>query len=140
MKPDQKDDHKSLARKLDQHLILVVKENIGKDNFYLLPQELRQDGETLRQTAERILKNTCGDDLKAQIYGNAPCGFYKYKYPNTISDTENRVGAKIFIYFARYEKGVINNKNLEYQWLNKVELEKTLHPSYWKRLSQMLIH
>lgn len=48
---DDKNDVKSLNRKLDKHLVLVLKQKIGEDNFYLLPQGGRQDGETLRQVA-----------------------------------------------------------------------------------------
>ncbi|XP_063908577.1 large ribosomal subunit protein mL46 [Zophobas morio] len=137
---DKKNDVKSLNRKLDKHLVLVVKQNIGKDNLYLLPQTLRQDGETLRQTAERILRDTCGKELKAMIYGNAPFGFYKYKYPTAVRKENETTGAKVFIYFARYEKGQVGNKNLEYKWLDRTELQNILPKEYGQSVSQMLIN
>lgn len=46
---DQENNLKSLKRKLDKHLVLVVNQKIGDKKFYLLPQDKRQDGETLRQ-------------------------------------------------------------------------------------------
>ncbi|RZC36700.1 39S ribosomal protein L46, mitochondrial, partial [Asbolus verrucosus] len=135
---DKQNDVKSLNRKLDKHLVLVVKQKVGKDSLYLLPQDLRQDGETLRQTAERVLKDACGSDVKAMIYGNAPFGFYKYKYPKHVRNENNSIGAKVFIYFARYQKGHLQSQN-DYKWLDRAELEDILPPEYNKSVSQMLI-
>ena len=33
------------------------------------------------QAAERTLTHTCGDSVDALFTGNAPSGFYKYKFP-----------------------------------------------------------
>ena len=46
------------------------------------------------QTCERLVQETCGGDLKVKFMGNAPCGFYKYKYPKTIRK-EGFIGAKV---------------------------------------------
>lgn len=46
------------------------------------------------QTAQRILKNTC-PEVKAQFYGYAPAGFYKYKYPKNVQEKNGSVGAKV---------------------------------------------
>ncbi|CAG9865044.1 unnamed protein product [Phyllotreta striolata] len=135
---DKKNDGKSLKRKLDKHLVFVTNQTIGKDKFYLLPQGSRQDGETLRQTAERVLKSIVGDELKAQIYSNAPIGFYKYKYPLEVRKENNVVGAKVFIYFARYLKGQLPQK-LDYKWLDRMELDKTLPTPYKNSVQQFLI-
>lgn len=40
---------KSLQRKLDKHLVLVVNQKLGDKKYFLLPQSKREDGETLRQ-------------------------------------------------------------------------------------------
>lgn len=136
---DKKNDLKSLNRKLDKHLIFVVNQKLGDKKLYMLPQGLRQDGETLRQVAERVLKETIGSELKTQIYSNAPCGFYKYKYPANIQQERNVVGAKIFIYFARYLKGQPSLKGIDYKWLDRTELDKTLPPQYKSSVQQFLI-
>lgn len=46
---DKVNNLKSLNRKLNKHLVLLVKQKIGGNDFYLLPQALRLDGETLKQ-------------------------------------------------------------------------------------------
>ncbi|KAK9881990.1 hypothetical protein WA026_018179 [Henosepilachna vigintioctopunctata] len=131
-------NNRSLNRKLDKHLVLLVKQKIGNVHHYLLPQGPRQEGETLRQAAERILKTNCGNEIKAQIYGNAPAGFYKYKYPKSLR-TEGCTGAKVFIYFARYLQGHLPNKDVDYLWLDRQELAKTLPKEYGQSINQFLV-
>ncbi|XP_050293780.1 39S ribosomal protein L46, mitochondrial isoform X2 [Anthonomus grandis grandis] len=91
---DKSGNVKTVNRKLDKHLVCVIKEKIGNKDMYVLPQAKREEGETLRQCADRVLQEKCGKDLKAHIFGNAPCGFYKYKYPKAVR-SEDSVGAKI---------------------------------------------
>lgn len=45
---------KSLNRKLSKHLVLVVNEKLGNKDYFLLPQTLHQDGETLKQVSTVI--------------------------------------------------------------------------------------
>ncbi|KAJ8917129.1 hypothetical protein NQ315_012619 [Exocentrus adspersus] len=137
---DRRNDLKSLQRKLDKHLVLVVQQRIGKEKHFLLPQGLRQDGESLRQTAERVLKENCGSDIQARIYGNAPCGFYKYKYPKDVrgGGSGGAVGAKVFFYFARYLNGRLPEKDVDYKWLDRKELYKTLPAPYNRSVSEFL--
>ncbi|XP_059735137.1 large ribosomal subunit protein mL46 isoform X1 [Bos taurus] len=52
---DVKNDRSSLHRKLDRNLILLVKDKLGDQDVWMLPQAEWQPGETLRQTAERTL-------------------------------------------------------------------------------------
>lgn len=127
----------SLERKLDKSLVLLVQQKVGNNDYWLLPQGLREDGETLRQAAERVLQKTCGDNLKAKIYGNAPVGFYKYLYPKAAR--KNGVhGAKIFYYLAKYEDGNVT-ENVKYQWLDRQEMEKNLPVEIRKSVSMFLI-
>ncbi|CAH1969371.1 unnamed protein product [Acanthoscelides obtectus] len=130
---------KSLKRKLDRHLVLVVNQQLGDKKHYLLPQGTLQDGETLRQAAERVLKQCCGSDLSAQIYGNAPCGFYKYKYPKSTSEITGLTGAKVFIYFARYLNGQITDRKVDFKWLDRIELKTHLPVPYNSSVTQLLI-
>ncbi|XP_004763839.1 39S ribosomal protein L46, mitochondrial isoform X1 [Mustela putorius furo] len=52
---DKKNDRTSLHRKLDRNLVLLVKEKLGDQDVWMLPQAEWQPGETLRGTAERTL-------------------------------------------------------------------------------------
>ncbi|XP_022910308.1 large ribosomal subunit protein mL46 [Onthophagus taurus] len=136
---DKKNNVKSLNRKLDKHLVFVMKQKIGNKDHYLLPQGLRKDGENMRQAADRVIKETFGGDFKVQIHGNAPCGVYKYKYPGNLKEKQSCVGAKIFFYFGRYTNGNINKQISDYKWLDRNELKNELHNGYYERLSQFLI-
>ncbi|XP_036087867.1 39S ribosomal protein L46, mitochondrial isoform X4 [Rousettus aegyptiacus] len=52
---DKKNDRTSLHRKLDRNLVLLVKEKLGDEDVWMLPQAEWRPGETLRGTAERTL-------------------------------------------------------------------------------------
>ncbi|CAD6242723.1 GSCOCG00009547001-RA-CDS [Cotesia congregata] len=127
---DLKNITSSLERKLDKTLFLCVQQKIDNDNLWLPPQGLREQGENMRQAAERILRKTCGENLSVRIYGNAPMGFYKYVYPKTVRENGTR-GAKIFYYLARYVNGNLPS-NLKYQWLDRDELKEALPKPVYK--------
>jgi len=132
---DKANDQTSLERNLQKHLILLVEQKIGSENKFIFPQGKHSDGETLRQTAERVLKDSCGEEINAQIYGNAPMGFYKYKYP---SEQNGKSGAKVFFYYSRHRGGQVK-KEAQYKWLNRKELETALPQSYLSSVSNFLI-
>ena len=138
---DKKNDTKSLNRKLEDTLILFVEQQIGQGKHLLLPQSKRLDGETLRQTAERVVREKCGDDsINTVFYGNAPCGFYKYKYP--ISERkEGIVGAKVFFFRATYKSGHLHSDKVKakYEWLDKLEMQSKLKGQYADSVSQFLL-
>lgn len=89
------------------------------------------------QAAERILQDACGDNIKVKFYGNAPIGFYKYKYPKKLA-TQESYGAKVFYFLAKYERGDITN-NVKHQWLDHEELEKVLPNGVKKSISQFIL-
>lgn len=135
---DKQGDKKSTDRKLDQTLILLTEQQIGNKKFLLLPQGKHNAGETLRDTADRVVKEKCGDSLSVQVYGNAPVGFYKYKYPNDQRNTS--VGTKIFFFRAALKdepKNALPTEN--YQWLTKSELAEKLPAEYLKSVHQFVL-
>lgn len=132
---DKTNDKKSLNRKLEENLVLLVEQKLGNQNVFLLPQSKRLDGETMRQAAERALKECCGDQIKVLFYGNAPCGFYKYKYP--ADQRKETVGAKIFFFRTAFQNGSVKETN--YEWLDKNDLEKKLKQKYFESVSQFLL-
>ncbi|XP_076183636.1 mitochondrial ribosomal protein L46 [Ptiloglossa arizonensis] len=127
----------SLKRKLDKNLLLLVEQRIGNHDFWIPPQSIRNHEETMIQSAYRTIQEFCGNDIKVQFYGNAPIGFYKYKYPKNVQD-KGCNGAKIFYFLAKYISGDIS-PNVKHCWLDREELKKTVHPSIHKSLSQFLL-
>lgn len=134
---DKAKNLKSLNRKLDDTLMLVCTQKFGKDEVFLLPQAQWSEGETLKQTAERIVQEKLGSDLKVLFYGQAPCGFYKYKY--SPAEKKESVGAKIFFYRAAYKSGEIADKNVKFEWINEEEMKGKVRASYYQSVSQFLV-
>lgn len=135
---DSKGDRKSLERKLDETLMLLVEQTVGEKKHFLLPQGLRNEGETLRETADRVIREKCGDSLSARIYGNSPVGFYKYKYPS--GHRQNAVGAKVFFYRAvvNDNSGPINTPST-FEWLTKAEMDGKLPSDYSKSVHTFVL-
>lgn len=137
--PKEDNNLKSSQRLLEKYLHLLVKDKVGDKSIWVLPQGRRKDDETLRQTAERILVEKCGENIKARFYGNAPSGFYKYKYPKAVQ--QDSVGAKIFFYKAQFLGGRVDVKKgscQDYQWATRSELN-VLQPDYCKSVKMFLI-
>nr|XP_053647755.1 39S ribosomal protein L46, mitochondrial-like [Cherax quadricarinatus] len=139
---DDTSDLGSLNRSQERSLLLVVKQKLGSSYEWSLPQTPWLPGETLRQTCERVVKERCGDSLKVKFLGNAPCGFYKYKYPKNVR-ANGFIGAKVFFYKAQVidNNGAVNPGEdiAEYQWLSQNELDDKFRRSYAKSVSQFLV-
>ncbi|XP_050412573.2 39S ribosomal protein L46, mitochondrial [Patella vulgata] len=137
---DKTDDRRSLERKLDEKLILIVKQKLGNTEKWILPQSSWVSGESMRETATRALKSSCGEVIESVFYGNAPCGFYKYNYPKTVNK-ETR-GSKIFFFKAKYKEGevTINKDNvIDYLWVTKTELIDYLNRDYYRSVDQFIL-
>ncbi|XP_017660600.1 PREDICTED: 39S ribosomal protein L46, mitochondrial isoform X1 [Lepidothrix coronata] len=137
---DKKNIRTSLNRKLDSNLMLLVKQKIGNQELWLLPQAEWQPGETLRSTAERAMATFLGDHIQAKILGNAPYGIYKYKFPRAIR-TEDNVGAKVFFFKAFLQSTDFTQTELkaDYLWVTKNELGDYLKPEYLKKVDRFLL-
>lgn len=134
---DEKNITNTFKRKLDKTLLFITEQKLGNTFLWQPPQGIRNDGETMRQAAERVLRDTCGSELTVQFYGNAPIGYYKYLYPKA-ARTEKADGAKVFFYLARYVKGNVSD-NVKHQWLDRAELTKVLERRTRRALSQFLL-
>ncbi|XP_078044561.1 mitochondrial ribosomal protein L46 [Augochlora pura] len=127
----------SINRKLDKTLVLLVHKQIGTTNVWIPPQSIHKNTETMIETARRTVEEFCGNNIRVQFYGNAPIGFYKYKYPKN-ERLKGKDGAKIFYFLAKHIEGDISSK-LQHCWLDREELEKTVDPALYKSLSQFLL-
>eukprot|EP00079_Xenopus_tropicalis_P022123 XP_012813916.1 PREDICTED: 39S ribosomal protein L46, mitochondrial isoform X1 [Xenopus tropicalis] len=137
---DKKNDKSTINRKLANNLVLLVKEKIGKEEIWMFPQMEWQFGETMRKTAERALTSLSDNHIPAHFLGNAPCGFYKYKFPKLLR-AEDVVGAKVFFFKALLKSGdfTFNKKQGEYVWVAKEELKDYLKPAYLSQVNRFVI-
>lgn len=129
----------SINRCLEETLYLVIEESLSKQTVKMLPQGPRLDGETMRQAAERVLREKCGTQLEVTFYGNAPCGFYKYKYP--IEMRKSSLGAKVFFYRASLHGGNVDTAIAKkFEWLTRPALEEKLQKSeYIESIQKFLL-
>ncbi|KAG8516319.1 39S ribosomal protein L46, mitochondrial [Galemys pyrenaicus] len=137
---DKKNDRTSLHRKLDRNLVLLVKEKLGDQEVWLLPQAEWQPGETLRGTAERTLASLSENSLKAKFLGNAPCGHYKFKFPQAVC-TESSLGARVFFFKALLLGGDLARAGKEswHVWVSRDELGDYLKPKYLAQVRRFLL-
>ncbi|KZC13340.1 39S ribosomal protein L46, mitochondrial, partial [Dufourea novaeangliae] len=134
---DTDDGTPMLKRKLDKTLVLLVTQQVGCDNFWIPPQNIRKHRETMIQTAQRTVQELCGNNIKVKFYSSAPIGFYQYKYPKDVR-LKGQDGAKIFYFLAKYISGDISS-DIKHCWLDREELKKTVHPNLYGSLSQFLL-
>ncbi|XP_010619340.1 39S ribosomal protein L46, mitochondrial isoform X2 [Fukomys damarensis] len=137
---DKTNDRTSLHRKLDRNLVLLVREKLGDEDVWLLPQTEWQPGETLRDTAERTLGALSENNMEAKFLGNAPCGHYKFKFPQAMR-TESNLGAKIFFFKALLLNGDFSQagKKGHHVWVSKEELGDYLKPKYLTQVKKFLL-
>ncbi|KXJ20025.1 39S ribosomal protein L46, mitochondrial [Exaiptasia diaphana] len=120
---DRNNDLKSINRKLEQTLILLLK---NKKSSWEMPLAAIQDKETLRQTAERMIKQACGTDINVKFISNAPAGVLKTASKNT------RHLNRVFFYKACYVGGSIHlsEEYEDYVWVTRDEIKDFLKPDY----------
>lgn len=136
---DQANKTTSTDRCLEDTLYLLVQQKLGQQQHLLLPQGKRQEGESMRQTAERVLREQCGQELQVLFYGNAPVGFHKYKYP--ANQRTESIGAKVFFYRASLRSGQVSEKQqAKFEWLPKEALNgKLTNAAYAESVTKFLL-
>ena len=144
LESDVTNDKKSLNRCLDKHLMLICKQKLGEEYKWLLPQAVNVGDETLRQTAERALKqfSETNCQMEVRFLGNAPSALYTFKYPEEVTKETKVKGAKVFFFKAHHLNGdFAQNKDFceDYQWLNRKELPSLLPKRYWTSIDKSLL-
>ncbi|XP_068431321.1 large ribosomal subunit protein mL46 isoform X2 [Clinocottus analis] len=140
---DVDQDVTSPERCLADSLVLLAEQQVAGETLWLLPQARWQDGETLRQTAERALASLPAAGLKATFLGNAPCGVYKYKLPQA-ARTESTVGTKVFFFKAVLSGGGGSGgpppgPGGALLWATRSELQHYLKPAYKMKVDRVVL-
>jgi large subunit ribosomal protein L46 len=135
---DLSGDQKSTNRKLDKHLLFVVQEKDKK--IWKLPESRWREGETLRETAERALKeHVKTPDTSVRVLGNAPWGVHTIRYPSSVRQKLGFAGAKVFFFKAQLLSSCTTYSDTEYNWLGREELRDCLEPEYLRSVNKFLI-
>jgi large subunit ribosomal protein L46 len=135
---DLSGDQKSTNRKLDKHLLFVVQEKDKK--VWKLPESRWREGETLRETAERALREYVKTpDTSVRVLGNAPWGVHTIKYPSSVRQKLGFTGSKVFFFKAQLLSSCTTCSDIEYNWLGREELTNSLEPEYLRSVRKFLI-
>ncbi|KAG5439927.1 hypothetical protein PCANB_000209 [Pneumocystis canis] len=130
---DRKGDLHSLERKLDKTLYLLVKKP-RNEHCWQFPQGAVMENDVLHTTAERSLRDICGNNMNVWYVGHIPIGNGKYKYPEGYSN--EFYGAK-----ARVMAGQVKLNTAEmvdWVWVTKNEIRQYVSKAYWNTIHAML--
>lgn len=115
-------------RKLDHHLVLLTQYHYNGEiskPVWTLPHDFVQPGETLRDAANRVVSHVLGDDIQTYILGNAPFGYYKFKFPKNVAAACGARGGKLFIFKGIYKSGAVQLNGQvanSFQWATRGEM------------------
>ncbi|KAJ2358085.1 hypothetical protein IWW50_001799 [Coemansia erecta] len=123
---DRENDDRSLERKLDRTLYLVVKDAQGQ---WVFPQSAVQGEELLHETARRSLKDTCGAEMSVWTVGQGPIGHHK-------SGDHTAFFVKGHILAGRAV--ATKNKASDFKWITREEVESVVAADYWKSIKDIL--
>ncbi|KAI1715723.1 enoyl-CoA hydratase/isomerase family protein [Ditylenchus destructor] len=146
-------DPRSLRRKSDKKLILLVKQSFApsdsekgitdyESGTWSVP-ELKSDGGTLRETAERHWSRIVPDGPGLKIFGNAPIAHYRRTYSKRLRQkllerSNDSVGSVVFLYAAQLQythlDSIYFNPDYisDYQWCSIDEIDTHIHNAKYR--------
>lgn len=135
---DRKGDTKSLDRKLDRTLFLLMKKPRSK-HAWQFPQGAVGAGEVLHESTSRILATLAGKDMNTWTVGRAPVGHIAYPFDTKEMGYE---GNKVFFLKSRIFAGQCKLQQgsgvEDFGWFTREEIEEKVDPSYWKTINCLL--
>eukprot|EP01038_Epipyxis_sp_PR26KG_P011511 gene11511-15421_t len=120
---DEKNDRRSLDRRLQDNLYLIVKRN-RSEHSWQFPQGKLLPEETMRMTSERIIDRAVGQ-TERWFMSNCPVGHYSYEYPESLQKSRQNFGAKVFFYRAQLISGNVKLQTklyTDYAWISGDEV------------------
>ncbi|KAJ2885937.1 hypothetical protein FB639_001665, partial [Coemansia asiatica] len=123
---DRSGDVKSLERKLDRTLYLLVKSSKGE---WELPTGDVAGEEVLLEAARRNLKEICGGKISVWLVGNGPVGHRK-----AADHTAFYIKGHILAGQAKTDAKLA----ADFKWATREEMEATVSAEYWQSVKDML--
>ncbi|KAK6599240.1 50s ribosomal subunit l30 [Botrytis cinerea] len=141
-------DKRSLARKMDETVYLVVKgkektvDREGKEvkvDVWEFPRGDMVGNEVLHTAAQRILAQTAGENMNTWIVGHIPIGSLTIKP----SKKFGREAEKVFYMKGRIMAGQADLKGNafgkeDFMWLTRKEIEELVTKRFWSQVGGML--
>ncbi|KYQ94225.1 hypothetical protein DLAC_11589 [Tieghemostelium lacteum] len=137
---DLKNNRKSLNRHLDKSLYLIIQKQ-GSRYTWQFPSTNYINGESIKNTAERALRDSTGNNWKYWIPSQAPCGVYKYSVDKELQDLLKVEGIKEFFFRSHYFGGDLqmNTKIVkDHLWVSKSELKEYLDKEYYDQVFPLI--
>ncbi|GAA5844112.1 hypothetical protein JCM5353_001092 [Sporobolomyces roseus] len=139
---DKKGDVKSLERKADRTVYLLLKKKRSQHQWQF-PQGGVEGDESLVEAARRELVEETGPNMDVWSVGRVPAGAYSYPFPaEHIKKNPGKESARVFFMPMRVVRGqaVPNQKEglVDYAWLTKEEIKEKVSEDYWNAVEPML--
>lgn len=140
---DVANNRKSLYRKLTNRLYLIVRKPREK-HAWQFPQGGYEivDGNELKKTAQRELKEECGKRLRVRYVGNCPMGHYCYPIENELrAKYDHYDRTKVFFFKALYISGTVtlnSSELVDYLWVTKQEMKEYFSPEFYDNVEELL--
>lgn len=136
------DDLSSLNRLLDEKLYLFLPHFLGPSDVWFLPTSSVEGKSSMREAADDALAKTLGvkKALQVKVLGNAPVGFYKYRYPLKSEESQTFTGGKFFFFkaFIKDPRTFRMEENGKRAWFSKAEMKSHLQRRYRTKISGCL--
>jgi len=135
-------DLQSLHRLMDEKLYLMVPHFLGPGKDWFLPSAAVEGKSSLREAVDEAISRTFGKDAhdQIQVMGNAPFGFYKYRYPGKSPESQQHRGGKFFLFkaFLKDPRTFAADSKEKLTWMSKPEMKQHLHPALNNKVQQCL--
>ncbi|KAJ1666454.1 hypothetical protein EV178_002241 [Coemansia sp. RSA 1646] len=128
-KADAAGDLRSLERKLDRTLYLLVKDS-KKEGQWVFPQGAVEAEEALHQAARRSLRSACGGNMDVWTVGCGPVGHHEAGDRTTTFFIKGHI--------LRGQAKPDSTLASDFKWATREEIESAVSPEYWRSVKDML--